>query len=127
MAGLVFLFGFLGAGGRLLAKGTAWAGFIMKFIIIRKRLLLARRGRVYVTRTNLVWYAPHRPGARPMARHPLLPQFKKYYVRADHTPMLMSTQPFVTSRARAFIHLTPPPHNHAVPTCNSRGNNVPYA
>ena len=27
---------------------------------------------------QLVWYAPHKQGARPMARHPLPPQFKKY-------------------------------------------------
>ena len=27
---------------------------------------------------HLVWYAQHKQGARPMARHPLPPQFKKY-------------------------------------------------
>ena len=31
--------------------------------------------------------------------------------------MLISTQPCVTSCARALIHLTPSPQNHAVPTC----------
>ena len=40
---------------------------------------------------------------------------------------LMSTQPCVTSCARALIHLTPSPQNHAVPTCPSRDKNVPYA
>ena len=42
-----------------------------------------------------------------MARHPLPPRFKKYRVRADHPPVLMSTQP------RAH-----PPHPIASQSCS---------
>ena len=31
---------------------------------------------VFIKRITMVWYAPHKQGARPMARHPLPPQFK---------------------------------------------------
>ena len=77
--------------------------------------------------TKQVWYAPHKQGARPMARHPRPPQFEKKGVRADYPPVLMSTQPCATSCARALIHLTPSPQNHAVPTyVHARDENVFY-